>query len=83
MLTYVLATLLDIRTSFCALIRRRTILMVQTSVWAGCNVGYGFPLSSDTNISKFQFDHDTSKSLFIYLVDCTTVCWQKLPYSVL
>ena len=25
----------------------------------------------------------TSKSVFIYLVDCTTVCWQKLPYSVL
>ena len=25
----------------------------------------------------------TSKSIFIYLVDCTTVCWQKLPYSVL
>ena len=37
-LTYVLATLLDIRTSFCALIRRRTTL---TSARAGCNAGYG------------------------------------------
>ena len=36
-LTYVLAILRDIRTSFCALIRRRTIF---TNRWAGCNAGY-------------------------------------------
>ena len=39
-LTYVRATLQDIRTSFCTLIRRRTIQMVyKTSAWAGCNTG--------------------------------------------
>ena len=35
-LTYVLATLQDIRTSFCALIRRRTIF---TSAWCDRNAG--------------------------------------------
>ena len=39
-LTYVRATLQDIRTSFCALIRRRTIQTVLTSAWAGWNAGY-------------------------------------------
>ena len=34
-----LRPLQDIRTSFCALIRRRTIQRVQTSAQAGCNAG--------------------------------------------
>ena len=39
-LTYVLAILQDIWTSFCALIRGRTIQIVYTtSAWAGCNTG--------------------------------------------
>ena len=39
-LTYVLAILQDIWTSFCALIRRQTIQMVyKTSAWAGSNTG--------------------------------------------
>ena len=39
-LTYVLAILQDIWTSFCALIRGRTVQMVyKTSAWAGSNTG--------------------------------------------
>ena len=41
MLTYVLATVQDIRTSFWALIRRRIIQMAyKTSASASCNIGY-------------------------------------------
>ena len=82
---YVLATLLDIRTSFCALIRRRIILMVQTSAWASCNAGYGFPLSSKTNISKFQFDLESGRrrtTLWMCYLQISIYLFSRLYYSL-
>ena len=60
--------------------------MVQTSAWTSCNAGYGFPLSSKTNISKFQFDLESGRrrtTLWMCYLQISIYLFSRLYYSLL
>ena len=54
--------------------------------WASCNAGYGFPLSSKTNISKFQFDLESGRrrtTLWMCYLQISIYLFSRLYYSLL
>ena len=56
------------------------------SAWASCNAGYGFPLSSKTNISKFQFDLESGRrrtNLWMCYLQISIYLCSRLYYSLL
>ena len=56
------------------------------SAWASCNAGYGFPLSSKTNISKFQFDLESGRrrtTLWMCYLQISIYLFSRLYYSLL
>ena len=56
------------------------------SAWASCNAGYGFPLSSKTNISKFQFDLESGRrrtTLWMCYLQISIYLFNRLYYSLL
>ena len=56
------------------------------STWASCNAGYGFPLSSKTNISKFQFDLESGRrrtNLLMCYLQISIYLFSRLYYSLL
>ena len=55
-------------------------------MWASCNAGYGFPLSSKTNISKFQFDLESGRrrtTLWMCYLQISIYLFSRLYYSLL